>query len=345
MGVLFEPPAFLDSRKYLLWGVYFTVASIMFYIETSAAIIILVSFPLLLLRRRATLKHEIGTVLAFGLLSLAFVSRQIYILLTVIFPRVSSSSEFYSFAASFVGGGHNFLSGHAVIPVSIPGLILIAANIIIFIVFIMNVKGVMSLWRNKFFVFSYAGIIATKIGGKIRNFISMSALLGVFITDVFTLIKNSKLKITVLCMYMFGTAWGIHNVMFHTETAKGSWNTPYSEIIEFLERYDSERQYPVLAFDAVFVHHAEIRGFNVISAEKRHEWRDKIKDIEAPVIVLRTFKGSLTRKEYDAFNEYVSGRKILLEQKFGYDKFAGFKRLFDKECPDYYAVMLVTEEN
>lgn len=94
MGILFEPPECLGSRKYLFWGLYFTVASVMFYLETSAALMISVSFILLLCQRRKTLRQEIGAVLIFGALSLFFVSRQIYILLTVIFPRVAHSGEF-----------------------------------------------------------------------------------------------------------------------------------------------------------------------------------------------------------------------------------------------------------
>ena len=338
IGVLFEPPEFLDSRKSLFWGTYFVTVSLMFYIETSASIMIALSFALLLIQRRAKMKREIGTVIVFGLLSIAFVSRQIYILLTVIFPRVVHSGEFYSLLSSFIGGGQNFLSGHAVVPVSVPGLLLIAANLVIFLAFIVNFRGVMLSWRNKFFVLSYIALIVAKIGGKIRNFISTSALLGEFSSDVFSRIRNSKLKAALICLYLAGNIWGIHNVILHTDTAKGSWNTPYSG-------YDAERECPVISHDPVFSYHAQNRGFNVIWADNTpyDEWYGKVIDAGGKVIVLETFRGSMPRPEFEKFNAFIKGRKVIHEERFGYDKFAGLKRRFDKDCPDYYAVILVTE--
>ncbi len=343
IGILFEPPAFLDSRKYLFWGSYFVTATAMFFLETSAALMISISFIMLLFQRRARFKQEIGAVILFGLLSLAAVSKQIYIFLTILYPSVKNSSEFYSLAYSFAGGGQNFLSGHAVMPVSVPGIILITANFIMFLVFVMNIKDVLSSWRNKFFVLSYSAIIAAKIGGKIRNFISTSALLGAFVTDSFTHIKNRKLKIFLLCLYITGTIWGIHNVMFHADTTKGSWNTPYGDVIAFLESYDPEKKCPVVSHDPVFNYHAELHGFDVITAEKNYDWPGRLKSTEGTVTILQTFKGSMPNDEYEKFNQYINSRKIILEKRFGYDKFAGFKRIFNKECPDYYAVILVTE--
>lgn len=343
MGILFEPPAFLDSRKYLFWGLYFLTASVMFFIETSAGLMISVSFILLLCQRRARLKQEIGALIIFGLLSLAVVSPQIYIFLTVLYPNAKNSGEFYSFMSSFVGGGQNFLSGHAVIPVSFPGVILITANLVMFVVLAMNIRDTLSSWRNKFFVLSYSAIIAAKIGGKIRNFISTSALLGAFVTDTFTHIKNRKLKIFLLCLYIIGTICGIHNVMFHSNTTKGSWNTPYGEVIAFLESYDPEKKCPVVSHDPVFNYHAGLHGFDVIIAERNYNWLGRLKNMEGTVIILQTFKGSMPNDDYKKFNQYIDSRKIILEKRFGYDKYAGFKRIFNKECPDYYAVILVTE--
>ena len=343
IGVLFNPPEMLNKHKYLFWGIYFSVVSVMYYIETSSAVLIMVSFILLLIQRRTLLKYEYTAVFCYGILSLLAVSRQIYLFITVLYPSVSGSGEFSSLLISFVGGGQNFLSGHAVIPVSISGMILITANFMIFISFIMNFKYVASDWQHKFFVLSYVGLILSKIGGKIRNFIGLAALQEDFVADIFSQIRSKKLKVAILALYCAGTLLGIHNVISHTDTIKGSWNTPYRELIDFLEEYDSARKYTVVSHNPVFSHHAELRGFSVIRADTDQEWLDKLQKLNGTVIMLRTFRGSLPAEKFEKFNSYISSRKITLEQKFGYDRFASFKRLFDKDYPDYYAVIVVTE--
>lgn len=340
-GMLFSPPECISSRKFLFWGIYFITASLMFYIESNAAIIILASFVLLLFQRRKFLHDEYKIILCFGILSLLFVSRQIYLFLTVLYPA-ASSGEIYSFMASFIGGGHHFLSSHAVMPLSVPGLILIAANLILFIAFIMNIKSISSCYANKFFMLSYAGMIISGIGGKIRNYVSLSAVHGNFLADVFSRIRFRNIKLAVLALYIAGNSWGIYNVMNHTDTTRGTWNTPYADIIAFVKNYKPE-DYAVFSHNPVFAHHVKHMGFKVIDALTDSEWHEKIKAHNGAVIILKTYKGSLSDSEYERFNEYINDRKVIKSERFGHDKFAEFKRRFDKNYPDYYAEILITE--
>lgn len=342
MGMLFSPPEHISSRKFLFWGIYFIVASLMFYIESNAAIMILVSFILLLFQRRKMFRDEFRVILCFGLLSLLFVSRQIYLCLTVLYPAAAGSGEVYSLMASFIGGGHHFLSNHAVMPLSVPGLILIAANLILFSAFIMNIKTVSSGYANKFFMLSYAGMIISGIGGKIRNYVSLSAVHGNFLADVFSRIRFRKIKLTVLALYIAGNAWGIYNVMNHTDTTRGTWNTPYGDMIAFMKGYDAEK-YIILSHNPVFDYHVKHMGFRVIDALTDSEWHEKIKAYDGAVIILKTYKGSLSDSEYEKYDKYIEGRKIVLSERFGHDKFAEFKRRIDKNYPDYYAEILITE--
>lgn len=342
MGMLFSPPECISSRKFLFWGIYFITASLMFYIESNAAIIILASFVLLLLQRRKFLYDEYKIILCFGILSLLFVSRQIYLCLTVLYPAAAGSGEVYSFMASFIGGGHHFFSNHAVMPLSVPGLILIAANLILFIAFIVNIKSVSSGYANKFFMLSYAGMIITAIGGKIRNYVSLSAVHGNFLADVFSRIRFRNLKLIVLALYIAGNSWGIYNVMNHTDTTRGTWNTPYGDMIAFMKSYDTEK-YIVLSHNPVFDYHIKQLGFNVIDALGDSGWQEKVKEYDGAVIILKTYKGSLSDSDYESFNEYINGRKVIKSERFGHDKFAGFKRRIDKNYPDYYAEILITE--
>ena len=239
MGFILSQPSYLSSRKYLFWGSYFLTASVIFYTETSAAIMILASFIMLLIHRRKYFIDEWQTIFLFGILALVIVSRQIYIFLTVFWPDVQGSNEFYSMIQAVSGGGQNFLCGQGVLPVSLPGIILIAANLVLFLVFMLNIKTIASSCTNGFFMLSYAGIILTTIGGKIRNFVALSAPHGGFMTDTFALIKSRALKKTVLALYIVGTIWGVCNVASHNDTTRATWNTPYGELMEFLEQYNS----------------------------------------------------------------------------------------------------------
>ncbi len=341
MGTLFSPSKFIGTCKNRFWGIYFITASLMFYIESNAAIMILVSFILLLFQRRKNLRNEFRVILCFGLLSVLFVSRQIYLCLTVLYPA-AKSGEVYSFMASFIGGGHHFLLSHAVMPLSIPGLLLIIANTILFLTFIMNIKAVSSSYTNGFFMLSYAGMILSGIGGKIRNYVSLSAVHGNFLADTFRKIRFSTLKLIVVALYIVGNSWGIWNVMNHTDTTRGTWNTPYSEMIEFMKNYDPEK-YVILSHNPVFDYHVKRFSFKVIDALGDSEWHDKIREHKGAVIVLKTYKGSLSDSGYALFNEYINSRKIIHSEKFGRDKYADFKRRFDAGYPDYYAEILITE--
>ena len=343
MGMLFCPPDFLNKRKYLFWGIYFLTASMLFYIESNAAIMIIVSFILILFQRRKSFREEYKVILCLGLLSLLAVSKQIYMFLTVLYPSVKDSGEFYSLMRSIAGGGQNFLCGHAVMPVSAAGIILIIANGLLFLAFIVHFRVAASSYANKFFMLSYAGIIFSGIGGKIRNYVSLSAVHGNFLADTFSSMKSRKIKLTVLALYIIGTAWGIHNVVFHTDTTRGTWNTPYDELIEFLEDCASKESCVVVSHNPVFSYHARREGFTVIDAEANSDWYEKLSAHDGSVIVLRTYKGSMPDEEFRKFNSYIDSRHIVLAKSFGYDKFAAFKRRFDKDYPDYYAELIVTE--
>ena len=341
LGFILSQPPYLSSRKYLFWGSYFLTASIIFYTETSAAIMIIASFMMLLVHRRKYFLDEWKTILLFGLLALLLVSRQIYLFFTVLLPDVRGSNEFYSVFQTIAGGGQNFLCGQGVVPVSLPGIMLIVANFILFLVFIFSIKTVAASCTNGFFILSYAGIIISTIGGKIRNFVVLSAPHGGFMADIFDCIKSKALKKIILALYVVGTVWGLYNVVSHNDTTRATWNTPYGELMEFLEQYNSNECF-VVSHNPVFDYHAKQRGFKTMFVGE-HDWLDELKKHTETVIILRTYKGSVNNENFDKFNEYVDSKHIVSAKSFSYDRYAWFKRLFDKNYPDYYAEILVTE--
>ena len=326
-----------STNKYFFWGVYFLTASLMFYLESCAAIFIIASFILLLIQRRKLFRQEFKTIILFGTLSLLLVARQIYLVIKVYLPH--ASHEIHSLFNTITQGGWHFLSGHAVMPLSVPGVMLITANLLLIFFFVINLRKVLSRYSCDLFVLSYSGLIITRIG-KVRNYINLSGLQGDFLSCAYSCIKNKALKIFILALYLAGSAWGIHNVITHTNTTKGSWNTPYKEIIDFIEEHDPDKDFVIASHNPVLNWHASQHGFRVIDVTQDMQ---TLKAHTGKIIIVRTYRGSLHRNIFDEFNEYINSRKILLEKKFGRDDFASFKQRLDKSYPDYYATLLVSE--
>ena len=325
------------SNKYSFWGIYFLTALIMFYLESCAAIFIIASFILLLIQRRKLFKQEFKTILLLGTLSLILAARQIYLVIKVYLPH--ASHEIHSLFNTITQGGWHFLSGHAVMPLSVPGVMLIIANLLLIFFFVINLRKVLSRYSCNLFVLSYSGFIITRIG-KVRNYINLSGLQGDFLSCVYSCIKNKAVKIAILALYIAGNSWGIYNVINHTNTTKGSWNTPYKEIISFIEEYNPEKDFVLASHNPVLNWHAQQHGFRVIDVTQDLQ---ALKAHTGKAIIVRTYRGSLHRNIFDEFNEYINSQKILLEKKFGRDDFAGFKQRLDKSYPDYYAALLVCE--
>ncbi|MBQ3403571.1 MAG: hypothetical protein IJG65_09435 [Synergistaceae bacterium] len=328
----------------LFWGIYFLTCVIMFHLNYISAIIIPVSFICMLYRRRNSLQREWKCITLYALFSVCLVAYQAYVLLTVHYAN--SHKGFLPPFRLSIGAGQNFLCGQAVVPVSAYGIILIAANIILFIVFLKNILKTCRNCDNNFLILSYVAMMLIFPGNSTssgaRNFSVLSPEMGIFLSNVFQEIRHKSIKIFILLAYAIGTAGGIYNVLTHTDTSKATYNMPYKEIIDYAETLDPERQAMFITDFSDLDYHVKKKYNNVtyVGRGASKNWDKPLSSWRGRIIAVRTHQ---VADNYDKYLQYLSrvvngeAGTLISRHEIGKDGFAWFKRIINKDYPDYYA--------
>ncbi len=319
-----------SRRRVTFWACYFVLCVLMFHVAYCSIIMILVSFLCILYTRREYLRDEVKIILSFAVISSLLISYQAYAFITVHYPN--GKFKLVSMIMPFMSAGQNFLCGSAVVPVSISGMLLILAGLILFIAFILNIKSVMKTCTSKYFVFSYIANIILKTGVGARYYSVFNPQQGDFMTDTYSFIKNRIIRIIVLCLCAAGTILGIISVITHTDTAKASWNTPYESIIEYITSSDPKKESLTVTSNPVLCWHMKELGYNAIDINSHELPEDKSEGI---IFAVKTFRGTLNQKRNDEYISYIENHDAREHKRFGYDKYADFKRRIDKAYPDY----------
>lgn len=336
-----------ETNKF--WVCYFLLSIIMFHIAYCAIVIILVSFVCLIYERRKFLKREIKTILYCSIVSVLAISYQAFYFLTV--HLKNGSHKLASMLGCIIGAGQNFLCGSAVIPISLSGIFFITGGLFLFVIFLFNAKHIIKSCQCKFFVFSCLVNIILKCAPGARYYTGFNVQQADFQVDTYSQIKNNKLRILILCLYFLGSVSGIYKIMTHTDTIKASWDTPYEKIINYVINSDPEKKSLVLTSNPVLAWHIRKNGFTTIditgSDINDPESRGEYNDWKGSVIAVKTFRGSMNPEKYRKYVEYIESSNIKSREKFGYEKYAWFKRkLIAKSYPDYpdYMVEIFTFE-
>ena len=185
------------------------------------------------------------------------------------------------------------------------------------------------------------GLLATSLSGKFRNLVTLSTLQGIFQATTFGRLSNGALRILLVTLFSIGNLGGVYNVAAHTDTMKGSWNTPYSLT---LERYRATTagcpNTTAVTHDPVLAFHLRQAASQVIYVGEPN-WQDRM--LAHPpgcLVTFQTFRGSLPKdmaSEYEAIIQALP-EKVSTDQ-LGLDRFASFKRQGDADVPDYYVTM------
>jgi hypothetical protein len=135
-----------------------------------------------------------------------------------------------------------------------------------------------------------------------------------------------------------GYGGGIYNVVAHRDTVKGSWNTPYFDVIRDIDRFNGENACPelqVITFDEVFAYRLRAKGYRVVNV-RDPAWKDRVGEFSGCRVALGTFRGSIKPALHGEFLAVVKGLPHPAEQRqFGFDRFAWFKRRLDPDVPEY----------
>lgn len=339
LGILFYAKGKLNENKYLFWGIYFLICIIIFHMEYSGTFLIISSFLCFLMKRRKNFKHEWYVILVFGLSACAAVAYQSYIFFTVHYKN--GLHEIGSIPSAIVYTAQHLLCGQAVMPVSIWGILLLIGNSILYITVLLHYKEFWKNSSNRFVVFCYIGIILSGIGIKIRNYTPISPMLGGLCEEAFSKIKKKKIKYAAAVLIFIGTIGGIYNVVAHVNTTKGSWNTPYNEILDYVLQYeDTNEDVLVLSHNPVIDHWiAQESDMSVLNIASDYAgWHEKVEQYQGTLIVLDSYKGSLQEQHWILLKDFLERNKdrVMEQESFGNDRYAWFKQLVDKEYPSSY---------
>ena len=185
-----------------------------------------------------------------------------------------------------------------------------------------------------------------------RNFSTMSPELGIFLANIYETIKNNYLKFVLLFLYSAGTITGLYNVITHTNTSKITWDIPCREIFDYIADIDPSKE-ALIVTDTEVIHYytkQEYRNDLYINQHSSYseDWAKKIASWKGSVIILKTHSFHIMDdnfKKYLAFLEQLDSDTNVKKYEFGVDKFAWFKRKFDKEITDYLVKLYFIERS
>ena len=143
-------------------------------------------------------------------------------------------------------------------------------------------------------------------------------------------------------MIILVNGYGYYNVIRHHDTAKGSWNLPVEEVLNFLsDKKGNCVSNVVFLWDPVFEYHLWKNGFDVailpggfrgdVKAVAPNDDRT-LSNIEGCDYLLSTTSG--TRSKQAFFETDFGFDKPLIE--IGFDKLSNIKTFLGVETPQYY---------
>src|SRR5262249_27830008 len=146
----------------------------------------------------------------------------------------------------------------------------------------------------------------------------------------------------LLALTLVAQLLGIHNVAAHSDTTKGSWNTPYKEVLRAM-RTDTVPCRTTIVFtkDAVLSDALPRVGYRVAVERTAPQPPSSTIGADDCLVELFTFRGSMSSVDFQTlFGEFAKLRATFVAtRRFGADRFATSKRRFDSDVPDYYVTM------
>ena len=122
---------------------------------------------------------------------------------------------------------------------------------------------------------------------------------------------------------------------------KGSWNLPYqqtiSEVKNIVREFDC-KQTIIFNHDVGLSWHLNDNGYQTFNAYNKDNWKQASEKSTADCqIYLSTFIGSMDRIRKESLDYYfLNNNKYVKRINLKEDKYANFKRILNKEIPDYY---------
>lgn len=327
------------SRPLVYWGALAAASLALFHIGYLALVIAPAAFLAALYQRRASLVGELWIL--GGLLAVAALLAypQFVALVSVHIGNAAPSSWFWALSGLAIHAAGN----HGAVPVSAFGLTLLVANLAIVALATVNWRTVLLRPPSLLLGLGTAGLVAAKLSGAFRNLVVLSTLQGVFQAATFAQTSSVAMRSLLMALFAVGNIGGIYNVTSHTNTMKGSWNTPYRLALDtYRARTAACGHTTVVTHDPVVAFMLRRVADQVIYVDGEG-WREQLLARSAGCLVtFETFRGSLSaeaRSQYEAIIRALPGKTST--DRLGLDGFAFFKRRFDPDIPDHFITLTV----
>lgn len=320
------------------WGAFFAAAVLLFWIGYAAMILVPAMFVVALYRRREGLRGEWKILAVTAALALAAAAPQLQIFWQVHWPH--SASQLSGFPRALGGLVLHLLSGQAAFPASFAGSALILGNLLLAAFALRNRLILKFEPASAALGLAALGLLGTKLTGKFRNMVTLSALQGLVQLHWFSQIRSTGWRGAVLALFAFGNIAGIHNVVTHQDTTKGGWNTPYAEVLHDLQQRAAACPTLLIAtHDPVVVYYARDFVQRIVWVGKPG-WENDLRSFDGCRLAIQTFRGALNRQAHARYAELVRAEAGGIAMHFGPDRHAAFKRRFDADVPDWYVTIV-----
>ncbi len=290
-------------------------------------------------------RMKIKNILLFGGFAALAYSNQMIIFVTV--HMLNADSQVSSLWRSLLGFAVAQVSNQGVFPISIGGISSVIGFTGLFSFGIW--RSIKQIQKNEFFLpywIGVAGIIASGIAGKFRNFVTLSPLQSLWFSSLAVDLEKKRIFVAFLSFAAAGNLFGIYNVFTHQNTTKNSWNLPSKELLKIIGTTKSAcvGDLLVLAHDPTLTYLLEKQGFSVFSPYSRSlEVLGDSRRAYQCIAALKTYAGSIDEVAIQRMYltlEQVNYSKI---EKFsiGYDSSFKFKKILDSRYPEYQIELII----
>jgi hypothetical protein len=314
------------------------------YLSLVAAPVLWVSF--ILTSTQELTAGAIARVIALLMAAAIFCLPQLYVFTTVHLP--ASSGQTGSMLFSFAQSISTLTIGNAVFPLDyVPVLFLLLLTPA-------AVFSAKSILGDQFLVRVLAGVIVgftllvlSGVGIKARNavFLYPAALLLIFLTILRSALWIRLPGFSTLVVLQLLSVYGF---VFHWNTSKGSYNTPFSKAMEEIGRLRKicPGQTYNFTHDPVLTYLLEQAGEKVSSPYAPSDMRTLFVRQNDCVLTTHSYRGTMPVELFSIYSEPLNAQHFgkVWTIRLGYDRFHELKAWIGKESfPEFYLVIDVYE--
>lgn len=269
---------------------------------------------------------------------------QVFIFLNV--HVKNKDDQISSILSSALNGAYGIVNGGSVFIVE-PALVvfsIISFGFLTWGLFSFNTSKTKN--RNAFFavfvflLINYMLFVILGIAGKYRNVIFLSLPFYFIVTLCLDRSKVKKINAIYLLTITLLTSQAYYNLLQHTNTGKGSYNLPISELITYLQGEKSEKKI-IITTDPSINYSLKSQGFKVLYLKEFNNidsLHNSIRNLpgSTKVYLIKTYPGSLSSGLYNDFINTFPTLCIKHDENanFGYDKYYKIKNKLPGNRPE-----------